>query len=178
MTLKKWIINIGSSIDGPAAVAGLAGNSGLSALSQGGSLLSSAGSLYSALTGGLTASGGVGTGFVGSLVGGLNGAGAGAPLGSALGLQIGNTIASTLGPTLSSALSTGISGLATALPWVGAAVAVYSLAKAAFARGPKQYSDSSTLSGSLGNGMFSGQVGTDYTQKGGWFRSDKHGTDY
>jgi hypothetical protein len=26
--------------------------------------------------------------------------------------------------------------------------------------------------------MFSGQVGTDYTQKGGWFRSDKHGTDY
>jgi hypothetical protein len=173
MTLKKWIVNIGASTDGVAATAGLVSGGG-----SGSSLLNAAsniGSLYKSITG--LASGNLGTGFLGSLVGGLNGAGAGAPLGSALGVQIGNTIANTLGPTLSGALSTGISGLATALPWVGGAVAVYSLAKAAFGMGPKQYADSSTLTGTLGAGGFSGSVNTAWTQKGGWLRSNKSGTD-
>lgn len=171
MTLKKWVINIGASVDGASAVAGLAGGS--SSL-QG---MNSVGSIYSALTGGMSIGGGVGTGFIGSLAGGLNGAGVGSGLTSSLGLSIGNTIAETLGPTISSALSTGISGLATALPWVGGAVAVYTLAKAAFGRGPKQYADNSTLSGMIGSAGFSGTVDTAYTQKGGWFRSDKNGVD-
>lgn len=171
MTLKKWIVNIGASTDGVAATAGLVSGGGSSLLNA----ASNIGSLYKSITG--LASGNLGTGFLGSLVGGLNGAGAGAPLGSALGVQIGNTIANTLGPTLSGALSTGISGLATALPWVGGAVAVYSLAKAAFGMGPKQYADSSTLAGTLGAGGFSGSVNTAWTQKGGWLRSNKSGTD-
>lgn len=170
MTLKKWIINIGASADGVAATAGLA--------SSGSSLLNAAsniGSLYKSITG--LATGNLGTGFVGSLVGGLNGAGAGSGLASSLGLSIGNTIADTVGPQLAGALSTGISGLATALPWVGGAVAIYSLAKSAFGMGPKQYADNSTLSGTLGAGGFSGSVNTSWTQKGGWFRSNKSGID-
>lgn len=170
MTLKKWIVNIGASTDGVAATAGLVSGGGSSLLNA----ASNIGSLYKSITG--LASGNLGTGFLGSLVGGLNGAGAGAPLGSALGVQIGNTIANTLGPTLSGALSTGINGLATALPWVGGAVAVYSLAKAAFGTGPKQYADNSTLTGTLGD-SFSGTVNTAWTQKGGWFRSNKNGVD-
>lgn len=167
MTVKKWIVNIGASLDGGTAVSGITSATG--ALSAASSTLSS---IYTAATGG-----GLGTGFLGSLTGGLNGAGAGSGLTSSLGLSIGNTIADTLGPTISSALSTGISGLATALPWVGAAVGIYSLAKAAFGRGPKEYADNSTLAGSLSGSGFAGTVNTAYTQKGGWFRSDKSGTD-
>lgn len=170
MTLKKWIVNIGASTDGVAATAGLVSGGGSSLLNA----ASNIGSLYKSITG--LASGNLGTGFLGSLVGGLNGAGAGAPLGSALGVQIGNAIANTLGPTLSGALSTGINGLATALPWVGGAVAVYSLAKAAFGMGPKQYAENSNLVGTLGD-SFSGTVNTAWSQKGGWFRSNKNGVD-
>jgi len=167
MTLKKWIINVGASLDGSTAV------SGISALTGGASSATSAlSSLYSLATGG-----GLGTGFIGSLAGGLNGAGAGSGLTSSLGLAIGNTVADTLGPTIAGALSSGIGALATALPWVGGAVAIYSLAKAAFGMGPKQYSDSSTLSGSLAGGGFAGTLNTAYTQKGGWFRSNKSGVD-
>lgn len=179
MTLKKWIINVGASMDGSSAVSGITGGmSGLSsATSTLSSITSSISGVYSALTGGLTAAGGVGTGFIGSIVGGLNGAGAGSGLTSALGLSIGSTVAETLGPTIAGALSTGIGALATALPWVGGAVAIYSLAKAAFSMGPKQYADNSTLAGSLGSGGFTGTMNTAYTQKGGWFRSDKSGVD-
>lgn len=178
MTLKKWIINVGASFDGSSAVSGITGGSSvLGGLTGGSGILSGLSNAYSAITGGLTAAGGVGTGFIGSIVGGLNGAGAGSGLTSSLGLSIGNTVAETLGPTISGALSTGISGLATALPWVGGAVAVYSLAKAAFSRGPKEYADSSTLSGNLNGANFAGDIATAYTQKGGWFRSDKSDVD-
>lgn len=47
----------------------------------------------------------------------------------------------------------------------------------AFGRGPKEYSDNSTLVGNIGAGGFNGTVNTAWTQKGGLFRSSKSGTD-
>lgn len=174
MTLKKWVINIGTSTDGAAAVAGL--QTGSSLLTQGGSILGTASNLYSALTGGMTAAGGLGSGFMGSLAGGLNGAGAGSGLTSAAGLQIGNAIADVVGPQIAGALSTGLSTIATALPWVGGALAVVGLAKAAFGHGSKEYT-SSTLDGSLGASGFSGKINNAWVEKGGWFSSNRYGTD-
>lgn len=162
MTLKKWIINLGMAMDGGGAVAALAGAAG------GSNALSS---LISTMTGG-----GVGTGFLGSLLGGLNGAGAGSGLTSSLGLSIGNSVAGVLGPAVSGALSTGIGALATALPWVAAGAAVFSIAKKAFGMGDKNVSGT-TLNGNLSGGAFSGTLDSAWTQKGGWFRSDRSGVD-
>lgn len=172
MTLKKWVINIGASADGPAAVAGL--QSGSSLLTQGGSILGTASNLYSLATGGMTIGGGLGTGFMGSLAGGLNGAGVGSGLTSSLGLSIGNSIADVVGPQIAGALSTGLGAIATALPWVGGALAVVSLAKAAFGHGDREYT-SSTLNGALGAGGFSGGIDNGWKEKGGWFSSDRTG---
>jgi hypothetical protein len=179
MTLKKWVINIGAATDGAGAVAGL--QSGSSLLTQGGSILGAASNLYSTLTGGMTAAGGLGTGFMGSLAGGLDGVSAGASatrlgLTSNFGVSIGNSIADVVGPQIAGALSSGLGAIATALPWIGGALAVAGLAKAAFGHGPREYT-SSTLTGSIGTDGFSGAVNNAWKEKGGWFSSDRHGVD-
>lgn len=175
MTLKKWVLNIGTAIDGPSAVSAIAGATGATNGAGGlGSLMSAGSSLsniFTAMTGG-----GVGTGFVGSLLGGLNGAGMGSGLTSSIGLSIGNSVASVLGPAVSGALSTGLGALATALPWVAAGAAVFAIGKKAFGMGDKNVSGT-TLNGSLSGGGFSGSMDSAWTQKGGWFRSDKSGVD-
>jgi hypothetical protein len=121
--------------------------------------------------------GGVGTGFLGSLAGGLNGAGMGSGLTSALGMNIGNGIASVVGPNVASGIASGLSGLAAAAPWVAGALAVYTIGKKAFGRGPKEYTGDQTLNGSIGAGGFSGTMDAAWVKKGGWFRSDKDGFD-
>jgi tape measure domain-containing protein len=133
--------------------------------------------LYSMVSGGATVAGGLGTGFLGSLAGGLNGAGIGSGLTSALGMNIGNGIASVVGSNVASGIATGLSGLAAAAPWVAGALAVYTIGKKAFGRGPKEYSGDQTLNGSLGAGGFSGTMDAAWVKKGGWFRSDKDGVD-
>lgn len=156
---------------GGAAGASGAGATGLA------SAMSGVSNLYSLATGGATLAGGLGTGFLGSLAGGLNGAGIGSGLTSALGMNIGNGIASVVGPNIASGIASGLSGLAAAAPWVAGALAVVSIGKAAFGRGPKEYSGEQTLNGSLGVGGFSGTMDAEWVKKGGWFRSDKKGTD-
>lgn len=187
MTVRKWIINIGTSLSGSGAVSGIANGSGvaggflntlLGSASGGGGILGTVGNLYSALSGGMTLGGGLGTGFIGSLAGGLNGAGIGSGLASGLGLQIGNSIASVVGPNIAGAISSGLGSLAAAAPWVAGAVALFSVAKKAFGHGPKQYSGNSTLSGWItGNGQLDANMFAEWTKKGGWFRSDKSGSD-
>lgn len=180
MTLKKWIINIGTTMSGVGGVSGIA-NAATSAAGGGVgeafSLASSAKSIYSTLTGGATLAGGLGTGFLGSLAGGLNGAGIGSGLTSAIGLNIGNSIAGVVGSNVASGIATGLSGLAAAAPWVAGALAVYTIGKKAFGRGPKEYTGEQTLSGSLGGGGFSGMLEADWKKKGGWFSSSKYGKD-
>lgn len=175
MSIKKWIINIGASMDGSGAVSGIAGAA--NAIGAGGGIASTLGNLYSAVSGGMTLAGGLGSGFMGSLAGGLNGAGVGSGLTSALGLQLGNSIASVVGPSVAGALSSGLGALAAAAPWVAGAVAVFTLAKKAFGMGPKEFSGNSTLSGTLTGSGVSGNMLADWTKKGGWFRSDQHGVD-
>ncbi|MBY0241476.1 MAG: hypothetical protein K2X55_19395 [Burkholderiaceae bacterium] len=179
MTLKKWIVNLQGqfSTSGAGGVAGVAQATGgaVNAVGAGASLVQTASSLYSAITGGMTIAGGVGTGFVGSVAGGLMGAGAGSGLTSSLGVAIGEGILGVVGPGVAGALSTGIGAIATALPWVGAAVAVIGLAKAAFGMGPKEITGT-TIQGNLGGQGFDGSFQDAWKQKGGWLRSDKSGT--
>lgn len=176
-TLKKWIINIGTSVSGTAGVSGIA-NAAEAAAGGGGSILGSLGNAYSAISGGMTAAGGLGTGFMGSLAGGLNGAGVGSGLTSSIGLQMGNSIASVLGPSVSGAISSGLSTLAAAAPYAAIAVAVYALAKKAFGMGPKEYDGTSTISGWIkGDGTLDAGNYADWTKEGGWLRSNKTGSD-
>lgn len=181
MTLKKWIINIQTSITSVGGAGGsvlpqVFGAAGVGG-GAGGSLLGTLGSVYGAVSGGMTLAGGLGTGFMGSLAGGLNGAGIGSGLTSALGLNIGNSIASVVGPSVATGISSALSGLAAAAPWAAGAAAVYTIGKKAFGRGPKEYSGNSTLNGTLGAAGFSGTQDADWIKKGGWFRSDKRGVD-
>lgn len=165
MTLKKWIINIGTSVAGAGAVSGIANAAGAA---SGGMSLSGIGTL--------------GSGFLGSLAGGLEGitgtaAMARMGLTSEIGLGIGNSIAGVIGPNVASGIATGLSGLAAAAPWAAGALAIFSLGKKAFGRGPKEYTGDQTLNGSLSGGGFSGMMEADWVKKGGWFRSDKKDKD-
>ena len=164
-TLKKWIINIGTSVSGTAGVAGIAN-------AAGGAGGGGVGNLASMLSGSL------GTGFMGSLAGGLNGAGVGSGLTSSLGLSIGNSIAGVLGPTVSGAISSGLGALAAAAPWVAGAVALFTVAKKAFGNGPKEYTGTSVISGWINsNGGLDANNYADWQKKGGWLSSTKTGSD-
>ena len=156
---------------GGAAGAAGAGATGLAGVASGVS------NLYGLATGGATLAGGLGTGFLGSLAGGLNGAGIGSGLTSALGMNIGNGIASVVGPNIASGIASGLSGLAAAAPWVAGALAVVSIGKAAFGRGPKEYNGNSSIEGSFGaDGLDAAQF-AEWKKKGGWFSSSKSGRD-
>lgn len=174
MTIKKWIVNISTATTAGGA-GGLSGLIGTTTGGQGvGGTLSS---LYSSLAGGATIGGGLGTGFLGSLAGGLNGAGIGSGLTSSLGLSIGNSVAGALGPTLSGVLSSGMGALASAMPWVAGAAAVFAIGKKAFGMGPKEVTGQG-ISGSFGaDGFSGGQATSEWMKKGGWLRSNKTGVD-
>jgi tape measure domain-containing protein len=161
---------------GTASAATGAGG-GVGSIGSMASLANGASNLYGSLTGGATLAGGMGTGFLGSLAGGLNGAGMGSGLTSALGMNIGNGIASVVGPNVASGIASGLSGLAAAAPWAAGALAVYTIGKKAFGRGPKEYTGDQTLNGSIGAGGFAGTMDAAWVKKGGWFRSDKDGFD-
>lgn len=62
---------------------------------------------------------------------------------------------------------------------IGGAIAgaVSGMVNRAFGMKSKEYADNSTLSGSISTGGFAGSVDSAWTQKGGWFRSDKSGVD-
>jgi len=158
---------------------GLGGGAAGASSAAGGfaSAASGVSNLYGMVSGGATLAGGLGTGFLGSLAGGLNGAGIGSGLTSALGMNIGNGIASVVGTNVASGIATGLSGLAAAAPWVAGALAVYTIGKKAFGRGPKEYTGDQTLNGSLDVGGFSGTMDAAWVKKGGWFRSDKKDVD-
>ncbi|MES2126646.1 MAG: phage tail length tape measure family protein [Pseudomonadota bacterium] len=155
----------------PAAASAQAGGiaSGLGAIG-------SASSIYNGFAGMMSAAGSVGTGFLGSVVGGLNGAGVGSGLTSSLGLSIGEGISSTLGPTVASALGSGISAISAAVPYVAIAAAAGYVLKAAFGHGERE-TTGTTLTGTFGDSGFAGSTNTSWKEKGGWFSSDKTGTD-
>jgi tape measure domain-containing protein len=186
-TLKKWIINIGTSTSG-VDLSSLAG--GPSGSPQGGITMDK---IFSAFKSG----GSLEKSIAESVQKGFDTAGL-SPGGGAPGqaAQWAGKLGSTIGGYLAgSALNKGISGgyetgsgfmkaekLATAVgsyinPVLGAAIgAISGVINRAFGMKAKEYGPT-TLNGSLGNGAFKGTLDTAWTQKGGFFRSDKAGTD-
>lgn len=187
MTLKKWIINIGTSAAGAgvsgAAMAGTGTDGGIggignwmSVLKTGfGDMAASFTSMAGTISGTLQGMG-VAAETAGSI--GIAGAYAGAGLaGITLGSMLaGNKKFAGMGGTTTSALGAGLGALAGGP--LGALVggALGGIVNAAFGRGPK-VSGTTTLAGQFGMGGFAGQYQTPWSQSGGWFSSGRSGID-
>lgn len=185
MTLKKWIINIGTETSGLSTIAGQAGSGG-----GVGSLLSNLTSLMGNGSGSLSSilTNGIQTGF--DKLGLSMGSGAPGSLaqwGGAAGSTLaGYGIGNSLNSGISGKYSVGGSGVQKAITVgasayfgpIGGAVAgaILGAVNRAFGRGPKE-ATSQGLQGTFGADSFSGSNYTEWVKKGGWFRSDKRGTD-
>lgn len=163
------IASFGSSlINGGSGVAGQGGLSTLSSLSGISNTVNSIYSLFQGTSGSMFAGGSF---FGGASVGAAGGqVAAESGLMSSLGESFGSSAASAFG---TEAAGTLVSGIGTALPYVGAAIAAYSILKSGLSMGDKQ----------LGNQTVTGNLGTDnltrnvpWTQQGGFLRSDRSGT--
>lgn len=112
-------------------------------------------------------------GAIGSIGSYLGGAGIGIGVGSAI---AGNYKIGGMGGTTSSAIGSAL-GAAIAGP-IGAAIggAIGGIVNRAFGRGPKEIQEQGVV-GSFAGGDAAGQAFQQWKQKGGWFRSDKSGTD-
>lgn len=128
-------------------------------------------------------SGAIGTygGMAASAIGGfMAGRGVGQAISngySAIGGQSGNSAVNT-GAAVGAAIGSIIPGIGTMIGGlIGGALG--GLANRAFGHKAKEYNGDKGISGTLGGdiGLTGGQSWADWTQKGGWFRSDKHGTD-
>jgi len=128
-------------------------------------------------------SGAIGTygGMAASAIGGfMAGRGVGQAISngySAIGGQSGNSAVNT-GAAVGAAIGSIIPGIGTMIGGlIGGALG--GLVNRAFGHKAKEYNGDKGISGTLGGdaGLSGGQSWADWTQKGGWFRSDKHGTD-
>lgn len=129
----------------------------------------------------------LGSWLVNNTSGGLNSLG-GTLMGNAgtLGSIFGGAGNAFAGYGISKALSGGYSaggwvnalaGGASAIPGVGPLAGVIGgLVNRAFGRGPKEVTEQG-ITGTFGGGDFAGEAFSSWKQKGGWFRSDKSGTD-
>lgn len=156
-TLKKWIINIGTSVTG-AGVAGAAqaAGGGIGSVSGIASLI---GSVKGIGSGALQTAGAVLTGQAGlgsTISAGFSALASGTASGITAGLS---SLAGTLGP-----IALGIAGAA-------------KLLSSAFGRGPKELTGNSKLTGSLTAAGFAGSFQDEWKKKGGWFSSSKTGFD-
>jgi hypothetical protein len=205
MTLKKWLVNISGSFGSSAAGSALAssgssalGGTGSSALSQGFSLVNMGKSIYGAISGGFAElstsiadavqSGMYATGMTGqiasngSVATGVGAAGA-AFAGIAGGVIGGNFISggySALGGSSTNATAIGTAIGTVILPGIGSLVGglIGGAVNRLFGMKPKEYGEMG-LTGTLGSdNSFSGQNYAKWTQKGGWFRSNKSGTEF
>lgn len=156
-TLKKWVINIGTSLTG-AGVAGAAqaAGGGISSVSGIASLI---GSVKGIGSGALQTAGAVLTGQAGlgsTISAGFSALASGTASGITAGLS---SLAGTLGP-----IALGIAGAA-------------KLLSSAFGSGPKELTGNSKLTGSLTAAGFAGSFQDEWKKKGGWFSSSKTGFD-
>lgn len=144
-----------------AGLSGLFGESGMGGVFSAGSTALGAGNI----------SGGLGT-----LAGGASGMAGGILAGMGIGKAIGG--AYSIGGN--SSLATGI-GSAIGMIWgpIGSAIggAIGGLVNRAFGRTGHQ-TQSAGISGTIAGGDVAAKSYTDWLSKGGWFRSDKRGTDY
>lgn len=192
-TIGGWASTAGNFLKGngtgslTGSVLGMMGNFG-GGLSAGyGSML--AGNAAGGWSAGTTAigagniSGGIGT-FGGMAAGAIGGFMAGRGVGqaisggySAIGGQSGNSAVNT-GTAVGAAIGSIIPGIGTMIGGlIGGALG--GLVNRTFGHGAKEYNGDKGIEGTLGGtaGLSGGQSWADWTKKGGWFRSDKHGTD-
>jgi len=156
MTLKKWIINIGTSISGAAGVSGIANAAAGSA----------AGSAVGAGLGGIGMLGGIGAGAMQT---------AGAFLTGQIGL--GSTLsagAAAIGTGSMAGITAGLSSIVGVLGPIALGIGA---AVKAFGRGPKEYTGSGSIEGSFGADGLNAARFAEWTKKGGWFSSSKSGRD-
>lgn len=177
-TIKKWVFNVQANTSGIGSAAGGAGDllSNLSNLMGNGT-----GSLASILTNGIQGvidklGFSMGSGAPGSLASTLGQAGS-----MYAGYQMGNGINSMISGKYSVG-GGGVQKAATAIasyfgPLASSVTgAVLGLVNRAFGRGPKEI-QSQGLQGTFGTDSFAGNNFAEWVKKGGWFRSDKRGTD-
>lgn len=180
---------IGSLFGSGNAMAGTGGSGGgLGALSNiGGSLMNflNGSSISAGASGGvirlgdyLSTSGNNTLAGIGDFISGNSGM-----IGSGLGM-LGNGFAGYgISKMLSGQYSAGnwvntVAGLASAIPGIGPIAGVVGgLVNRAFGMAPKQNGEFG-IQGSFSGGSAMGQAYQDWTQKGGWFRSDKSGTNF
>lgn len=190
MTIKKWFINIGTSVSGGSDVSALTGGSGSTSSPLG--LFSAGKSLFDGFSTGFDKMGTDIAGYVQKgmdLYNGTTSASAGSTatsiggfastagafaLAAQIGMAIGDKISGGFGVTGNSKAFVNWMTLLSPVPILGGALG--GLVNRAFGMKDKQYGDS-TLSGTLSGSGFAGDISTAWTQKGGWFRSDKAGVD-
>ena len=199
LTIRKWMINIGTSLEGAvlnSAVASAAGGSGgLGNILNAGSLGSSALNLLrggfgatSLIGGGLSQIGSFfgssglsafGGGFAGDAIGGL--AAGGFSSGAASMASLGSSLASFAGPAIAIAAVDQITRMLAGDKLIGGGVGkvlnyvpvLGPLLNGLFGRGPLKQRGTS-LTGEIGaEGFESGMLQTRFVAKGGLFRSDK-----
>ncbi|MCX7283896.1 MAG: hypothetical protein NTX28_07605 [Novosphingobium sp.] len=169
MTLKKWIINVGLATGGTGAVSGIAGAATVAGAAGSASAVTGQLSTLAGLGSLITSAGGIVTGAMQT---------AGALLTGTIGF--GQTLSAGWGALTSGSAAGASAGLASiagvVAPIAIAALVGSKLLGAAFGMGAKTV-NSTTLSGTLtptGADISTLQA---WSQKGGWFRSDKSGVD-
>jgi tape measure domain-containing protein len=205
MVIKKWVLNIGASV-GLTGAAGLAqaasGGDGVAGAASGASgligMAQTASSLYKAISGGFSALSGtvadavqVGlyeTGMSSELL--VNGAiakGAGAFAGVAAGVlggvMGGRLISGQYGSNTTVNVGTAVgAAVGSVVPVIGTAIGALvggllgGIGNRLFGMGDKNVT-ATGMAGTLSDAGLSGSNYSKWTQKGGWFRSDKSGTD-
>ena len=147
---------VGSLFGGVANAAGGGAGGGLGILGQIGGLGTLGGVFGAGITGGLASYLGGASAVGGLMGGGFSALGSSVAAGSLSGIAASlGTLAGTLGPI---ALGIGL------------------LVKG-FSRGPKQTTETG-IDGMIGGGEVDARQYSNWVKKGGWFRSDKRGTDY
>lgn len=203
LTARKWIINIGTSLEG--SLSGVFGGGGgkAGAASGGGLNIFAGGGMGQSITGMIGRAGSSLPGSVGTFFGGMGGTAATAARGAtalwgtsgltgaaSMGAGVGSMMGAAAGPLLGAYISTQIlKSLAGDLrvgggfgkfinkigdiPILGDFLPMIPLLNALFGRGPLKQKET-TLSGAIGmEGFESGMLETRFKAKGGLFRSNK-----
>jgi len=172
MTVKKWIIDVQASTSG-----GSGGTSALDSLSSmfggsgSGGNSSSMDSLFSLFGKSGSASS---SGSTSAMSGAASTAGAFAAA-AMIGRSLGNAISQGYATNVTSSKSmVNWNTLLSPVPILGGILG--GVINRAFGRKEKEF-DPTVLKGSLGGGAFAGNFETAWTQKGGWFHSDRSGVD-
>jgi TP901 family phage tail tape measure protein len=176
---KPIVLNVVASVAGSMGFSGIA-NTAQAMLggSSGGAMgaVNGVSGIASLLSGGLTSTVGGAATAIGNMIGSSTLSAIGSGISGGAGITDAIAAYTAAGDAATaSALSLG-STISAALPWVAGIAAGVALLSKAFGMGPKQIT-ATGIRGSVADNGVSGESYADWMRKGGWFRSDKRGTD-